>query len=360
MPDDHRIAPSPAPGAAESRPAAEADGRRRIRVTSRESLLRLVPVLLGFRPDASVVVLGTQAPGETVKISVHCSLDDLAGRRAAGDCVADVLNVLTGQGVTQAVVIGYGPDARVAPVTGLFQEQAGSRGLRLTDLLRVEGNRYWSHACAGPACCPPEGTPFDPAPGPELTGLLPEGAPACWPAGKRCRIWSRRSPGLTPGRCWRQSVRPKPGPAGLPGGRGHHSARRQGAIRSLGPASGLCGMLSAGTGKEKARLSRTTRLRGCWFPCGMPGSATTPGAGWKPSGGGRTGGSGSTSPGGLSLARWLRRRRCWPLSPGSPATGRSPAWHWNARSPMIRATGWPCSCAGRSVAVRIRRRPGCP
>jgi hypothetical protein len=177
MPDDHRIAPSPAPGAAESRPAAEADGRRRIRVTSRESLLRLVPVLLGFRPDASVVVLGTQAPGETVKISVHCSLDDLAGRRAAGDCVADVLNVLTGQGVTQAVVIGYGPDARVAPVTGLFQEQAGSRGLRLTDLLRVEGNRYWSHTCAGPACCPPEGTPFDPAPGPELTGLLPEGAP---------------------------------------------------------------------------------------------------------------------------------------------------------------------------------------
>jgi hypothetical protein len=176
MPDDHRIAPSPAPGTPESRPAAEADGRRRIRITSRESLLRLVPILLGFRPDASVVVIGTQAPGETVKISLRCSLDDLAGRRVAAYCVVDVLNVLTSQGVTKAVVIGYGPDARVVPVIELFQEQAGSRGLRLTDLLRVEGNRYWSYACADPASCPPEGTPFDPAPDPELTGLLPEGA----------------------------------------------------------------------------------------------------------------------------------------------------------------------------------------
>ena len=32
--------------------------------------------------------------------------------------------------------------------------------LDLRDMLRVEGDRYWSYLCASPLCCPPEGVPF--------------------------------------------------------------------------------------------------------------------------------------------------------------------------------------------------------
>src|ERR1017187_10390666 len=125
MPDDNHVAPLPTPETLENRPPAEADARRQIRITSRESILRLVPVLLGFSPEVSVVVLGTQPPRGTVKISLRYSLSDLTAPDVAAYNVRDTLNVLTSQGNTQAVVIGYGPDARVAPVIKLFQEQVG-------------------------------------------------------------------------------------------------------------------------------------------------------------------------------------------------------------------------------------------
>jgi hypothetical protein len=177
MPDNLRVAPAAAPDALESRPPAEADARRQIRITSRKALLGLVPILLGFRPEASAVILGTKPPRGTLKISLRYSLDDLAAPDVAAYNIGHVLNVLTSQDSGLAMVIGYGPDAQVAPFVKLFREQAGKHNVRILELLRVKDNRYWSYACTDPACCPPEGTPFDLAPDPVLTELLPEGIP---------------------------------------------------------------------------------------------------------------------------------------------------------------------------------------
>jgi hypothetical protein len=140
-------------------------------------MLKLVPVLLGFRPKASAVILGTKPPRGTLKLTLRFSLDGLASPDVAAYNIGHALNVLTSQEASQARVIGYGPDAQVAPFIKLFREQAGKHNVRVQELLRVEDNRYWSYVCTDPTCCPPEGTPFDPAPDPALAKLLPEGVP---------------------------------------------------------------------------------------------------------------------------------------------------------------------------------------
>jgi hypothetical protein len=176
MPDDHQIEPPATPDSLESRPPAEADVRRKIRISSPESLVRLVPILLGFRPEASIVILGAEPPRGTVKMTVRFSLDGMDAPEVATYNIDHVLNMLTRQDSSMAVVIGYGPDERVTPFIKLFQEQASQHNLKLTELVRVEDNRYWSYVCTDPTCCSPEGTSFDPAPDPALTGLRPEGA----------------------------------------------------------------------------------------------------------------------------------------------------------------------------------------
>jgi hypothetical protein len=143
MPDNRRV-PSPAPpDEPEGRPPAEDGARRQVRITSREALLRVVPILFGFRPEASAVILGTQPPRGTLKISLRYSLEDLAAPDVAAYNIGHVLNVLTSQDSGLAMVIGYGPDAQVAPFVKLFREQAGKHNVRILELLRVKDNRYW-------------------------------------------------------------------------------------------------------------------------------------------------------------------------------------------------------------------------
>jgi hypothetical protein len=70
----------------------------------------------------------------------------------------------------------------VAPFFGLLREQAARIGIELVELLRAEDGRYWSYACANPACGPPEGSPYDDTPDTALAALLPEGVPGVLPS----------------------------------------------------------------------------------------------------------------------------------------------------------------------------------
>ncbi len=171
MPDDHQITSSTTPDAVESPPGADVDAPRRVSITSRKELL-------GFHPEASVVILGTKPPRRTLQITLRCSLDSLAAPAVAVYNIEHMLAILTSEGVSQARLIGYGPDAQVTPFIELFRAQAAKHNLPLPELLRVESNRYWSYVCTDPTCGPPEGTPFDPKPSPELSELVPEGAPS--------------------------------------------------------------------------------------------------------------------------------------------------------------------------------------
>ena len=178
-----RRKPSPPPSAASRRPAdqgreagaapdAHAMAERRIRIGSPAGLLAVVPALLGFEPDNSMVVLGTDRPGTDVKVTLRY---DLTGPGLAGAVAGHAASVLIAQGIHAAVAVGYGPEHLVTPVADALRDFAPRAGITVTELLRAEGHRYWSYTCTEAACCPPEGTPFDVTGHPAARALMAAG-----------------------------------------------------------------------------------------------------------------------------------------------------------------------------------------
>jgi hypothetical protein len=153
----------------------ETGARSKIRITSPQQLISLVPNLLGFQPEASMVILGTKPPRGTITVTQRYSLCNPAIPSIATLSIDNAIKVLTSRNSTQAVAIGYGPDELVAPFIERLRERVGEHGIQLIELLRVEENRYWSYVCTDLSCCPPEGVPFDLTPDPELAAALPEG-----------------------------------------------------------------------------------------------------------------------------------------------------------------------------------------
>lgn len=152
------------------------DGRPRIRIATPKKLLSLVPYLLGFHPEDSVVILGGKGEHGSPGVTLRVSLDELVGSDHAASG-ARTLAVILAQQCTSATVVGYGTDDRVTPFALQFRDLAPEKDIQVLEILRVEGGRYWSYCCTDPACCPPEGTPYQLSDNPELARLLPEGTP---------------------------------------------------------------------------------------------------------------------------------------------------------------------------------------
>jgi len=174
MPND----PSPAPELhpADTAHAGPAAGRPAIRITSPAKLLNLVPYMLGFQPDDSAVIIGGKEPGASANVLLRIPLDRLAEPVVAAVCARRMVRILTAQKYAKAVVVGYGPKDRVTPFAGRFRDLAVEQGIEVPEILRVQDGRFWSYRCIDPACCPPEGTPYELADDPELEHLLPVGA----------------------------------------------------------------------------------------------------------------------------------------------------------------------------------------
>jgi hypothetical protein len=134
---------------------------RRVRIGSPTALLAVVPVLLTFQPARSVVVIGTEPPRSEVRLTLRYDLPDPPDDQFAAALAGHALDVLAAQGLTEAVAVGYGPADLVSPVATALRAQAPGAGITFTELLRADGQRYWSYVCENPSCCPPEGTEFD-------------------------------------------------------------------------------------------------------------------------------------------------------------------------------------------------------
>jgi hypothetical protein len=133
-----------------------------VKVNSPTALLTVIPHLLGFRPQASVVVIGLAPPRDRLRVTLRYDLPDPPDDVLAADIAAHAAGVISSQQLTAMVAVGYGAKALVDPVADAFRYAAREVGIDLQDFLRVEGRRYWSYLCRDEACCPAAGASFDP------------------------------------------------------------------------------------------------------------------------------------------------------------------------------------------------------
>jgi len=167
--------PQTPPGPEE--PGPEEPAPVRVRPGSPGELLAIVPHLLGFVPQASLVVIGTEPPRDRVKVTLRYDLPDPPGIGVSADLAAHAAGVIGSQQLTAMMAVGYGPEILVDPVVDALRCAARQTGIDLRDFLRVEDGRYWSYKCGDEACCPAEGTPFDPAASPAAAAMAAAGKP---------------------------------------------------------------------------------------------------------------------------------------------------------------------------------------
>jgi hypothetical protein len=132
-------------------------------IDSPAAMLAVIPHLLGFTPASSLIVVGGRGSRQRIEATLRFDLPDPPDPATAKAIAGHAVPFLARQEFTTAVVIGYGPSELVTPLTDTLRRAFRRADLEVRDMLRVQDGRYWSYLCKNPACCPPEGVPFDTA-----------------------------------------------------------------------------------------------------------------------------------------------------------------------------------------------------
>ncbi|GII22161.1 DUF4192 domain-containing protein [Planosporangium mesophilum] len=132
----------------------------RVTLHTPTDLLAAVPYLLGFHPADSVVVVGLT--GARVVFTARADLPPPDAPPDAVLALADQLGeVLAGQRVDVALIIGYGVAAAVTRAVLPLRDGLRGYGVSVGEILRAQEGRYWSYLCDSVRCCPADGTPYD-------------------------------------------------------------------------------------------------------------------------------------------------------------------------------------------------------
>ncbi|MGW0804751.1 DUF4192 domain-containing protein [Nonomuraea sp. NPDC002799] len=142
-----------------------------VRLSDPVDYLAIAPYLLGFHPTLSLVMLVFR--GQALVTGVR---HDLPRRPdEARDTITACGHVLACNEADAVAVIGYGPADQVAPLLDGLQEAIASAGVVLAQMLRCEGDRYWSHLDTDPF----DGIPFDIRSSQAAAGAVLAGLSAC-------------------------------------------------------------------------------------------------------------------------------------------------------------------------------------
>ena len=288
-------------------------GKVQLRAGSAEAVLAVVPHMLGFYPNRSLVVLGL-GDRNRVRVTFRYDLPDPPDAELAADIADHAAYVLTRERISSAMLIGYGPELFVNPVVGCVVDTLIVAGVRVPDALRADGGRYWSLFCDDPACCPPAGKCYDPGSHPAAAEMS--------------------SAGMTAHPDREALVRTLQPPAGS-----SEATQRAADLARLSRAR--VAALSQASGEQDPRL-RLIRVGRAAVQRAIRPFAMTPGPGLALLAPGLIFGCGLTCSGQLPLTTFPRQPRCSRSLPGRRVTG-----HWlqsrsNVRSQPIRSTRWLC------------------
>lgn len=142
-----------------------------LRVSGPAEIVQVIPYLLGFHPERSVVMVALRA-----KAIVVSARYDLA---APPESAEGLCRSAADAGAERVLVAIYDDDFAGHPLDhrdylGSLRVLFARHDLRVVDALAVGSGHWWSYLCTDDECCPAEGTPLDPA-GVAAAGAVVEG-----------------------------------------------------------------------------------------------------------------------------------------------------------------------------------------
>jgi hypothetical protein len=128
--------------------------QRRLKVARPDELLAIIPYLVGFHPDESIVAVFVKSG----RVALTARMD-LPPESAADDLARQIDHLATRERADALALVAYGA-ASLSAHRLLARLMDGLSKHVLTDVLYVGHGRWWSLTCTED-CCPPCGTPFD-------------------------------------------------------------------------------------------------------------------------------------------------------------------------------------------------------
>lgn len=136
-------------------------------------MLGALPVLFGFHPQESLVLVSLEGPQRRMGFGVRLDLPPLEHCEAAACQVADVLRA---QGAGAVLLVACTADAQCGEaLVEACADRLALDGVTVVDAVRCDGRRYWSYGCTDARCCPPEGRSYDTSTSAALVRAVVEG-----------------------------------------------------------------------------------------------------------------------------------------------------------------------------------------
>ncbi|WP_121252724.1 DUF4192 domain-containing protein [Nocardioides ferulae] len=145
---------------------SDSQPRRTLTARSPEDLLAAVPVLLGFHPTESAVMITLGAAGSSPgPFHARCDLPDPApdptDASALDELAETLLRPVRRHRVTRVAFVLYTADGRLGDrVAGALQRHFGRAGVGVLPVLRADGSRWWTCPAGGHGS-PRHGVPYD-------------------------------------------------------------------------------------------------------------------------------------------------------------------------------------------------------
>lgn len=130
------------------------------RLSSPGDIVATVPVLCGFVPQDSLVVLSLRGQRKRVGLTVRVDLPPPEAEQAVAEMLVERISH---DGAQAAVVVVYRELARAPRLVDGLVAACTRNGIDVTEALHVRDGLWTSYLCSLP-CCPAEGTPVPAAP----------------------------------------------------------------------------------------------------------------------------------------------------------------------------------------------------